>query len=247
MPAWHILNTRPQDRANELSEALRQAGYLVSELPLLAFSPCVLTSAQHQIMQDIHADDVVIVVSPIAATFGLTWMAAHPSAVWQHVRWFAVGEATARVLQHAGLRVGIPERANSEGLLVLPEIQQLTPPTRVLVWRGEGGRELIQQTLLQRGVELRAIEFYRRSLPVQAQQMWQSITASAWPDVVLISSGEAWQHWCELAKDTAYQPIMLVYGEHLQQRLRPLTRMIALPSLQPDAVVHALVNQQVNA
>lgn len=240
MPIRHILNTRPQDRAGELSEVLRTAGYQVSELPLLAFSTLSLRPDEHQILHAVQAGDVVIVVSPMAAQLGLAWLAAHPSSVWQQMRWFAVGAATAQVLAAAGFEAQVPARANSEGVLVLPEIAQLQAPTRVLVWRGEGGRELIQQTLLQRGVALHSVAFYRRALPTQSVQDWQTWPATRRPDAVLISSGEAWQHWCALAGAFATQPTLLVYGDHLQQRLAGQARLVALPSLQPHAVLAAL-------
>lgn len=240
MTPWHILNTRPPERAAALTQALQQAGHRVSVLPLLAFQGTDLSDAQQAALHQTQAGDVVIVVSPTAAQLGLAWIAQHPSAIWQQVRWFAVGEATAQVLAQAGFDAQIPTRANSEGLLVLPDIAQIQAPTRVLVWRGEGGRELIQQTLLQRGVVLKTVEFYRRILPPESIEQWRACVAEQRPNAVLISSGDAWQHWCALAGAFAHVPTCLVYGEHLQQRLATQVPMVRLSSLQPQAVVAAL-------
>jgi uroporphyrinogen-III synthase len=240
MPIRHILNTRPADRAAQLSRVLRTAGYQVSELPLLAFHTLTLSEAEQQMLHAVQAGDVIIVVSPMAAQLGLAWLAAHPSPVWQQVRWVAVGVATAQVLAIAGFVAQVPERANSEGVLGLPEIAQLRAPARVLVWRGEGGRELIQETLLQRGVALCSVAFYRRELPASSVQGWQTVLATSQPDAVLISSGEAWQHWCRLAGEFATLPTLLVYGDHLQRQLAPQVEVLALPSLQPDQVLAVL-------
>lgn len=244
MQAGHILNTRPLDRAGALSQALRHAGYRVSELPLLDFEVCPLPIASQARLADVRAGDVVVVVSPMAAQLGLAWIAQHPHTNWQHVQWFAVGEATAQVLAQAGFWAKIPARANSEGLLVLPEISQLQPPTRVMVWRGEGGRELIQDTLLQRGVELHSIAFYRRILPTQSMTQWRAWSEVDRPQYVLMTSGEAWENWCQMVGSYALQPTFLVYGEHLQRRLSSHVQTICLSSLQPQAVVEALANTQ---
>jgi hypothetical protein len=71
-------------------------------------------------------------------------------------------------------------------------------------------------------------------------QGWQTVLETSQPDAVLISSGEAWQHWCRLAGEFATLPTLLVYGDHLQRQLAPQVEVLALPSLQPDQVLAVL-------
>jgi uroporphyrinogen-III synthase len=79
---------------------------------------------------------------------------------------FAVGTATARALQTRGIAdVIVPEdAADSEALLRLPQLEDVRD-LRALIVRGEGGRELLAETLEQRGAFVRRAECYRRARP----------------------------------------------------------------------------------
>jgi uroporphyrinogen-III synthase len=77
-----------------------------------------------------------------------------------------VGAATASTLEAAGR---VPDlvpagRFDSESLLALSALADLTD-RRVLIVRGEGGRDLLGDTLRARGAELAYAEVYRRTLP----------------------------------------------------------------------------------
>jgi uroporphyrinogen-III synthase len=78
----------------------------------------------------------------------------------------AVGAATARALIAAGRNPDLlpADRSDSEALLALPELQEISG-RRVLVVRGVGGRGLLGDTLVARGARLAYAEVYRRALP----------------------------------------------------------------------------------
>jgi len=78
----------------------------------------------------------------------------------------AVGSGTRRALQALGARhVLAPEDgADSEALLAIPELHDVAGK-RILIVRGEGGRELLAETLVARGARTEYLECYRRSLP----------------------------------------------------------------------------------
>ena len=80
----------------------------------------------------------------------------------------AIGQATANALDAVGLPATlVPERMDSEGLLALPELADLRG-RHVIVLRGNGGRELLADTLVERGATLQQVEVYRRRLPARA-------------------------------------------------------------------------------
>jgi uroporphyrinogen-III synthase len=86
-----------------------------------------------------------------------------------------------------------PETANSEGLLALPELQDVTGKCVLLV-KGEGGRDLLRATLAARGAVVRALEVYRR-VPARPTAEAQSAFRAALrsPDarpVVAVTSAE---------------------------------------------------------
>jgi uroporphyrinogen-III synthase len=101
---------------------------------------------------------------------------------------------------------------------------------------------LIQQTLLAKGVSLQSLLWYRRFCPPQSAAHWHALCEQAQrPDVVLISSGEAWQHWQQLSGTFATVPWLLVLGERLQGQLAALTsRLTRIESLSPLVVQQTL-------
>ena len=240
---WHVLNTRPADRASRLTQQLRAAGHQVSELPLLAFESCVLCDEDQRALQHIALCSVVVVVSPMAAQLGLAHLARLGMMTQAlAVRWIAVGQATAQVLRQAGLQPTVPMLETSEGLVALPQFAELTAGQSVMLWRGEAGRDLIQLQLGQQQVHLSNLELYRRVKPPDLAENWLRIIQSiGFPDVVVISSADSWQHWQHLTGDDAMRPWLLVLGRRLLQQLQSSTsRLCALQDLQPATVAHAL-------
>lgn len=240
----HVLNTRPADRAVALSQQLRQAGHQVSELPLLAFESCVLRDADEQALQKIANQSAVVVISPIAAQLGLAHLARLGVSVQQvATHWIAVGQATAHVLRQAGLQPMVPALETSEGVVALPLLSELTAGQSVMIWRGQAGRELIQLQLQQQQVQLNNLELYRRTVPRSLVQDWERIQLTGWPDVVLISSGEAWQHWQQLTGAEATRSWLVVLGQRLFQQLQLLTpRVVSVSDLQPQTIEQALLS-----
>ena len=132
----------------------------------------------------------------------------------------AVGEATAQVLRQAQLstasyQVLQPTIANNEGMLAMPEIEQLQVGDKLLIWRGLGGRRLLVDTLQARGVHIDSIAWYERTLPDDAlsnYQHWVQASYSQLPaetatkalkPIVIISSGSAFEHWQSVIEQAA--------------------------------------------
>jgi uroporphyrinogen-III synthase len=115
--------------------------------------------------------DIAIFISPNAVSHGLALLPGHILPAGLKVG--AVGKGTARALAEAGQRAEIlPEgRFDSEALLDTPALQQVAG-LRILIFRGEGGRPLLGDSLRQRGAEVAYAEVYRRTLPdTDAQEM----------------------------------------------------------------------------
>lgn len=122
------------------------------------------TSLNKQIGQ-LHAFDLAIFISPNAVKRGIKqirtrreWPARLPIA--------AIGPGSARALEAFGFqRIIAPTGpSDSEALLALPELNQVSGK-RVVIFRGEGGREMLAETLRQRGAEVAYAECYRRAKP----------------------------------------------------------------------------------
>ena len=208
----HVLNTRPAHQSAELTAALRAAGAQVSELPLIAIAPRELSPAQNRLLLDLDRYDAVFFVSANAAQLGLDAI-ANLWPQWPHqLPAYAVGERTARVLRDAGLRVHVPAQADSEGLLAMSALQDVRGK-KFLLFRGEGGRELLINTLRERGAHLDVLELYRRELPAAATTQWQALAAK--PAVVIMTSPDAMRHWQQIAGADALLPLWLVVSPRM--------------------------------
>ncbi len=96
---------------------------------------------------------------------------------------FAIGAQTATSLAAAGYSARVPDDQRSEGLLEMPEFAVLTGQ-RVLLVAGEGGRDLLAQTLTQRGAEVCDYRCYRRVATTETALRTSEI------DVIIAASGD---------------------------------------------------------
>ncbi len=107
--------------------------------------------------------DLMIFISPNAVNFSLRYCAPEH---WRTRSVAAVGASTAKVLDQIGRPADwLPDRGyDSEGLLSLP---QLAHPEgqRILIVRGQGGRPLLGNSLVDRGARVSYAEVYRRVRP----------------------------------------------------------------------------------
>ncbi|HEY0675459.1 MAG TPA: uroporphyrinogen-III synthase [Immundisolibacter sp.] len=156
-----VLVTRPAGQAAALGNGLCAAGFTPLYLPTLAIEATDATVAVAALRAALPCA-VALFISANAVQHALPVIAA-AGGLPAGCRVAAVGPASARALRAAGFAdVLMPEaRFDSEGLLALPELNQVTD-RRVVIFRGEGGRTLLADTLAARGADLRAVICYRR-------------------------------------------------------------------------------------
>jgi uroporphyrinogen-III synthase len=157
-----VLVTRPAGQAGALMARLEALGAEPLLFPALAILPPGHPEMLRATLAGLDRYQMAIFVSPTAAEWGLAAVGAWPA----DVEVAAVGQGTARVLTDAGIpAVQVPGAgADSEHLLALPRFSDLTG-ARVLIFRGEGGRELLAETLRERGATVDYAECYRRGRP----------------------------------------------------------------------------------
>jgi uroporphyrinogen-III synthase len=156
-----IVVTRAATQAAPLLAAIRAAGGEPLAFPVLEILPREGADLEQGVAQ---LDDVAwaVFVSPNAARHGVaavrrrrTWPAALRAA--------AVGQGTARALRELGFEqvLAPTDGADSEALLALPEMQRFAGQ-RVVIFRGDKGRELLAQALTERGARVEYLSCYRR-------------------------------------------------------------------------------------
>ena len=205
MSGWRLLLTRPTDESAALAACLAQQGIFSSSLPLLAIEALPESAEQQAYLADFQCYCAVIVVSKPAARLALALLDRTQTPLSETQPWFSVGAATAQILQEHGRRVYYPEQADdSEALLALPQLQQAlataTNP-RVLILRGEGGRELLAERLRGQGVQVDYLPLYRRVLPEYPPAALAERVQAERLNALVVSSGQGFAHLRELAAE----------------------------------------------
>jgi|TARA_R100000093_G_scaffold2499_1_gene3270 uroporphyrinogen-III synthase len=202
---WRLLLTRPAEECGAVADVLAEAGIHSASLPLLAIEPLPETAEQRATVLELDRYCAVIVVSKPAARLGIELLDRYwPQPPFAQA-WFSVGAATGAILADYGLDASWPERGDdSEALLALPRLGEALarPDPKVLILRGEGGRELLAETLRARGAQVDILELYRRYLPDYPAGTLAATLRSERLNGLVVSSGQGLLSLRELAADT---------------------------------------------
>ncbi|PTT48420.1 uroporphyrinogen-III synthase [Aeromonas sp. HMWF016] len=187
------LVVRPAAQATELAQLLRRHGHAPLCCPLLE---TVAGSDLPRLADMLQDADIVIAVSIHAVHFAHDFL-LQTGLTWPHIEYFAVGQASADAFAEVGVQAICPDDPRSEGLLALPELQQVSGK-RVVILRGNGGRDLIASTLASRGALVHYCAAYERHYPEFDGEALTSHWQAAGLDSLLITSGELLQRLLEL-------------------------------------------------
>ncbi|MGC5699301.1 uroporphyrinogen-III synthase [Pseudomonas sp. NFXW11] len=201
MTGWRLLLTRPAEDCAALAATLAESQVFSSSLPLLEIQALPVSDSQRAILQKLDCYSAVIVVSKPAAHLGLKLLREYwPQPPSQS--WFSVGAGTGQILAAAGLQVFYPAAGDdSEALLELPQLREAIrrPEPRVLIVRGEGGRELLSERLRGLGASVEYLELYRRCLPQHAEDELLRRIQGERLNGLVVSSGQGFCHLRQLA------------------------------------------------
>ncbi|WP_086981905.1 uroporphyrinogen-III synthase [Vibrio aphrogenes] len=182
-----VLVTRPGKDGEALCHSLQQHNIPSIHHPLIE-----LRQGQDspQLVSALSQCDLVIAVSQHAVHWAWQELQQHHQPFPSHLRYFAIGEKTAQLLhQFTQQEVLSPQISDSEHLLDLPALK-LVKNQRILILRGNGGRELIHHTLQARGAMVEYNEIYRRvPLPINKHNTWEQWKMHGVSHLV-ITSGE---------------------------------------------------------
>jgi len=182
-----ILVTRPRDQAVLLAQRIELAGGTPLLFPLLEIAPVQDAKALHEQISRLSQFNLAVFISPNAVKYGMEAIRAE-GTLPPLLKIATVGQGSAKALHESGItNVIVPtESFDSEGLLNLPELRNIDG-WRILIFRGDGGRELLGDTLRERGATVEYATCYRRSKP-----QWEAgALLDAAPDVITVTSSEA--------------------------------------------------------
>ncbi|KTC96462.1 uroporphyrinogen-III synthase [Legionella geestiana] len=235
-----VLNTRPKDRARALTDAIVARGGVSVEFPALSILPTPLEWLDT--LPPAHEVQIALFTSANAVLWAMDALKRHN---WPLPEVIAIGSATRHALLDAGVKnVICPDIPDSEHVLELPELQAISGQ-RIVLFRGEGGRRLLADTLKARGAHLHEAAVYRRELPQadngETAKIWQECAV----DIILCTSTEALHNLFTLFGKEALSWLCatpwLTAGERVahEARARGVQNVFSAPA---DALLQALVN-----
>jgi len=238
-----VLVTRPVEQARELREAIRSAGGRVIAFPTIEIRPAPEPARLDGILARAAKYDWWIFVSANAVRFGVPALGRSGVEPAQ-VSIAAVGAATAAALRAAGLEVAISpdDSSGSEALLEAPALRDLHG-RRILIFRGEGGREWLREVLQTRGAVVDYAECYTRGRPAVNMDSLREARGGRDIDIISVTSVEGLQNLLAMADaapvDVRAIPLIVV-GERQAQAARDLGWHAAV-TVAPDAHTASII------
>lgn len=213
LAALHVLVTRPAPQQRELVAAILAAQGHVLHLPLIeirALDPEDAPAALIDSMQQLNQFNILIFVSSNAVRHGVSWIKQYWPQFPESIELVAIGPGTAGELKLA-LDWNVLHSAagtTSEDLLQLPVFTDVKGK-RIGIVRGHGGRELLAQTLRDRGAIVEYVEVYtRQPVPYATEEFIEQLHRQQ-VNVLTVSSGESLQYLAELLGDNKAQMSLL--------------------------------------
>ena len=191
-----VLVTRPEQRAAGLCGMIERAGGVALHFAAIEIgAPANVTSREYA-REHIGDFAVAIFISPTAVEETLDFLGTPPDGL----RIAAIGSRTAAMLESHGLHIDImPDGHDSESLLQHPDLQQeRLDGANIVIFRGEGGRDLLGDTLRSRGAAVFYADMYRRSPPVSSDRLDHYLNQA---NIITVSSNEGLQNLYDLASD----------------------------------------------
>ena len=180
--------TRPLQQSEQLCSLIAAAGGKAVRLPVIEIQP-VRQSPHPEALSDA---ELVIFTSRNAVNHAALVIPEFDTSTRGKIL-LAVGSGTRRALEKLGIKdVICPEAGmGSEALLRLPQLQPATVAgKRIVIVRGVGGRDLLEQTLTGMGADVKYLEVYQRGISGIDAGALAALWTTDPPDVIIITSVE---------------------------------------------------------
>jgi uroporphyrinogen-III synthase len=197
-----VVVTRPAHQAARFQQMLEKAGAQVLLFPLISIRLPENPAAVLAKLRQLHTYDAALFISANAVVFGVALLDAGQQQVLASLTLGAIGKKTAQALNAQGLTVHwVPASGfASEDFLALPAVQNLNGK-RILLFRGEGGRELLAETLRGRGATVEYVDVYQRICPQISPVVLKQHHERQQLDIIAITSSEGIGNLLALAGD----------------------------------------------
>ena len=247
MQTKKILVTRPAHQSENLCHLIEQQGWQAIRFPVIEIQARELSLQDECHIQQLEQYQYVFFVSANAVNFALPLFNGKIQCLKPLIS-VAVGKATYTTLVKHGIdHVLLPAQGfNSEAILAMPELQVLTGQSCLII-RGDGGRELLANTLRERGARVDYLEVYKRVIPdcdgtvLATDLINRSLTA------IVIYSGDALRNLVKMlaAQEEKLLNIpLVVISERVQTLAKNIgfKKIIVADQASDTAMIKALLN-----
>ncbi len=222
LTGFGIAITRPADQAKKLAALIVEAGGIPILFPLIEITPLDDYSQFEAVISYIADYDWAIFISSNAVQNGMPRLVKH--GIPDKLKFAAIGPVTATELQNFGVKdVLIPSSPilndknkvsfDSESLLALSEMNKVDGK-KILLVRGVGGRDVLANTLEERGAQVTFAECYQRINPQTNCDSLAQLYSEKKLHGVVITSSEAMRHLLDLAGNAGWLKQVTLFVNH---------------------------------
>ena len=244
----NVLVTRPAHQAQTLSDAIIQQNGQVLMFPTINIEPIADQATLNSTIAQLAKADFAIFTSSNALLYTRDTIANY--APTTKLRFIAVGPSTHKTLIAAGIEPAIypSQHYNSEGVLDLPELQQITDQ-RIMIFTGANGRTLIADTLQDRGAIVTTVDCYQRTCPKPPTPTLYERCARAKINAIVSTSQASLRNlWLLMGENNHTQlqqiPLLVISPAMLQlaQRLQWQAPILLAENATDTAILQTLAN-----
>lgn len=207
-----VLVTRPEQQAKALCEAIDNLGGTAIRFPVIEITQSRNQQAAIMVLDNIHEYDIGIFISRNAVDWTMKLLADKTSTPKKSnldkLTLIAIGVTTAERLTKkmstwvSSTQVISNSGTNSEALLELEALSEKDiRGKKIIIFRGEGGREHLATTLRERGAIVDYAEVYRRDCPEYGRDVIDKLWSSSSPDVVIVTSNNGLENLFSLLNE----------------------------------------------
>ena len=185
-----IVVTRPAGQAETLADLIRAAGGAPIVFPVIEIRDVADVKPLAALIDRLDEFDFAVFISANAVAKAMNLVQSRRA--WpDRVRVATIGKGSEKALKRFGFAdiVAPTGRFDSEALLELAPLADVAGK-RVVIFRGDGGRELLGDTLVARGASVEYAECYRRVRPDVDVAPLLKLWARGELDAVTVTSSE---------------------------------------------------------
>lgn len=202
----NIAVTRPREQAEPLVQRITQAGGQAILFPLLEISSMADVQLLRALIARLQEFNLAVFISPNAVRYGMEAIKA-AGELPASLKIATVGSGSAKTLRDHGVSnvIAPQDKFDSESLLALPVLHKVAG-WRIVIFRGNGGRELLGDTLRERGAVVEYATCYQRAKPQQDA----GILLAAKPHAITVTSSEALAHLWDMLDESGRKRLAVV-------------------------------------